>query len=126
MQDFTRLRVWQRAQKLAIEIYKDTDRLADSVHSDLAALLRSSVDAISTNIAEGARQPTPWLFARSLVQAISNTNDLITALATARKLGTIEVPRHVMLEMETIEIRRMLHALRIRILEWVRPKSLRT
>ena len=117
MHDYTRLRVWQRAQKLAQEVYRDTDRLDEQIFPGVASELRRTVDAIAINIVEGTRQATPSLFAKSLLQSITNAADVQRQLLAAHQRGIIDHPRHVMLDMETQEIRRMLHALRARILE---------
>lgn len=117
MHDHTRLRVWERAQKLAFEVSRDTEDLDDRVYPGVAVELRRAVNNIATHIAEGTRQPTPALFARSLMESITCANSVQKQLHAAQALGIIEHPRHVMLDLETQEIRRMLYALRARIFE---------
>jgi four helix bundle protein len=122
MHDYTRLRVWQRAQKLILEIHQDSEGLDERVYPDLATRLRASAAGIATEIAQGSLQATPSLFAKSLVQAVTHATALLTHLKSARELGVIPIPRHVMLEMEVQELRRMLFALRARILERINGK----
>ena len=117
MHDYTRLRVWERAQKLALEISRDTEDLDDRVYPGVAVELRVAVNNIATHIAEGTRQPTPALFAKSLMQSITCATAVQKQLHAAHSLGIIDDPRHVMLDLETQEIRRMLYALRARIFE---------
>jgi four helix bundle protein len=53
MQDYKKLRVWERAHKLTIEIYKATANFPKSEIYGLTSQMRSSSSSILTNIAEG-------------------------------------------------------------------------
>ena len=117
MHDYTRLRVWQRAQTLAVEISRDTEGLDERVYPGLATDIRRAVTGIATHVAEGSREPTPALFANALMQSIAFATVVQKLLLTAHSLGIIDHSRHVMLDLETQEIRRMLYALRARIFE---------
>lgn len=115
MHDFTRLRVWQRAQKLTLEIYRDTGRFDDFMNPGLGARMRRAAGSISGCIAEGSGQPTPLLLAQSLLQAIAFCTELLSHLDIAHEVGLIDTPRHIMLGLEIQEVRRMLYALRARV-----------
>ena len=62
---FEDLRVWQTAQKLAVEIYRTTEHFPASERYSLSAQLRRAAISVSANIAEGnARR-----FRREYIQA---------------------------------------------------------
>jgi four helix bundle protein len=123
MHDYTRLRVWQRAQQLALDISRDTEALDERVYPGVATELRGAVTGIATHVAEGSREPTPALFAKSLMQSIACATAVQKQLHAAHTRGIIDHPRHVMLDLETQEIRRMLYALRARIFERINAKK---
>lgn len=120
MHDYTRLRVWQRARQLVVEIHRETDGLEQGIHATLTAQLQEAAVGVVTHIEQGTGQPTPTLFARSLLQAVTCASDVISVLSRARDLGAVPATRHVMLDMEAQEVRRMLHALRGKVIERIR------
>ncbi len=117
MHDFTRLRVWQRAQKLILEIYADSELIDDAIYPGMAGQMRRAASSISARIADASTQPTPALLAKSLLQSIAFCTELLSHTDMARKFRLIEDPRHVILSLEIQEIRRMLYALRAKVLE---------
>jgi four helix bundle protein len=79
MQDFTRLRVWQRAHALAVQIAQVLGdrqmqrRLAP--HRASVGQLRRSSTSVSANIAEGCSQASLEQFARFLAIAIGSVTE---------------------------------------------------
>ncbi len=79
MQDFTRLRVWQRAHALAVEIAQILGdrqmqrRLAP--HRASVGQLRRSSTSVPANIAEGCSQASLEQFARFLAIAIGSVTE---------------------------------------------------
>ena len=122
MHDFTRLRVWQRAQQLSVEIHRETEGLDERVYPGVGERLRRAVIGISTHIAEGAAQPTPTLFAQALMQSVASATDVLHQLRSARDIGCIHVTRYVMLDTETQEIRRMTYALRGKVIDRINAR----
>jgi len=79
MQDFTRLRVWQRAHELAVQV---AQALADpqfqrrlAPYRATVGQLRRSSTSVSANIAEGCSQPSQEQFARFLAIAIGSATE---------------------------------------------------
>ena len=50
---FEQLRVWQKAQEIAVEVYKTTKSFPDSEKFGLTSQIRRAVASVSANIAEG-------------------------------------------------------------------------
>lgn len=79
MQDFTRLRVWQRAHELAVQIAQVLGdrqmqcRLAP--HRASVGQLRRSSTSVPANIAEGCSQASLEQFARFLAIAIGSVTE---------------------------------------------------
>ncbi len=116
MQDFRKLHVWARAHALALEIYRVANQLGRG-HGALASQMRRAAMSISANITEGCGQLHASEFARYLHIALASASELDYHLKCAGDLGLLDVPRHQALEQEAREIRRMLFALRRRVLE---------
>jgi len=108
MQDFQKLRVWQRAQSLTVAIHAATQHMSGAHAAGLRSQLRRAAASIAANIAEGAAQATPAQFARFLQVAIGSAAELRSHLDLARRLGTLPEARCVMLEVEAEELTRML------------------
>ena len=53
MQDFRRLRVWQKAHEQAVAIYVVTKRLPSEERYGLTSQMRRSAASVAANIAEG-------------------------------------------------------------------------
>ncbi len=53
MQDFRKLKVWEKAHHLVVKLYEVTDSLPKSEHFGLTSQIRRAAVSIPTNIAEG-------------------------------------------------------------------------
>lgn len=53
MKDFTKLRVWQEAHKLTIQIYMVTKKFSSDERYGLTSQLRRAASSIGSNLAEG-------------------------------------------------------------------------
>lgn len=116
MQDFRKLRVWQRAQRLAVDTHHATERLSNTAAPGLRSQLRRAAGSIGANIAEGAAADTPTQFARYLQLAIGSASEVESHLDLAGRLGAIPSERLATLADEVQQIRRMLSVLRRRVL----------
>jgi four helix bundle protein len=56
MQDFHKLRVWQQAQELCVEIYRFTSDFPREERYGVTGQVRRSAVAVGSNIAEGSRR----------------------------------------------------------------------
>ena len=74
MRDFKRIKAWQRAHALAIELHKRTKRFPRAGYARLRAQLTGAADSIKDTIAEGCGAATNKDFARFLDMAIKSAN----------------------------------------------------
>ena len=73
MQDFQKIRVWQRARALALRIHELANRLPLSGAGLLKSQLTRAADAIGASIAEGCGAASPKEFGRYLDISIKST-----------------------------------------------------
>jgi four helix bundle protein len=117
MRDYHRLQVWQRAFAHARAIRGVVDRFPRRGYADTKAQMRSSAESVVNNIVEGCGAESNAEFARFLSMAIKSAVELEGQLELALSYGIIADAAWARHSRETIEIRRMLHGLRKRLLE---------
>jgi four helix bundle protein len=115
MQDFHRLKVWQKAHALAVEVFRLTEALPRRDGVALASQLRRAALSIPANIAEGAGKGSNAEFHRFLQVALGSASETLYHLLLARDVGIIEVQRYDALSSAVVEIRRMLTGLAKRV-----------
>ncbi len=110
--------VWQRAMKLAVEVYKVTETFPRREGYSLTDQIRRAAASIPANIAEGHGRRTDGAFARHIDIALGSAAELDTHLLLALEIGYLTPEQHRALEEELTLVTKMLHAL----LKKVRPK----
>ena len=123
--DFKKLLVWQKAHTLALNVHRVAKRIRKSYDLSLRSQLVRSAFSIPTNIVEGRRQRTDKEFARFLRIALNSGCELEYHLIAGRDTTAISETDSDELIRQTIEVRRMLHGLILK-LENPPPKSLKT
>lgn len=116
MQDFSKLRVWHEAQHLAVAIYAATEGLSGRQAQGLRSQLRRASTSIGANIAEGAGVGGSAQFARYLQMAIGSTSEVESHLDLASRLKVFSEEDVRRLINHTHTVRRMLAALRKRVI----------
>ena len=121
MSDFTRLRVWEKAHNLALDVYQISGELPKSESYGLQTQMRRAAVSIPTNLAEGSGRSTNRDFARFVSNAIGSASELDYHLLLALDLGYIDQDSAELAKTKVAEIRRMLSALRRNLLDtkWV-------
>ena len=112
MQDFTRLRIWQRARGLQAAVERDVAGL-----DALAERLLHAARELVLSIERSTMAKSPWAFSEGLAQAVLTSHELQKQLQSAMQGNLIDKPRGIMLEIELLEIRRMTVKLHARISE---------
>src|SRR3954469_9178307 len=111
MQDFKKLRVWQKAHALSLSV----DRVCKTIRSSQYASVRNQIFraavSIPANIAEGRRQKSEKEFGRFLGIALNSISELEYHLIFARDTNIIRESDFVSLISQTITVRKMLYAL---------------
>ena len=115
MQSFRKLRVWQRAHWVVLDIYRETRAFPEDERFGLVSQMRRAAVSVSTNIAEGARRESRPEYARFLNIAEGSASESEALLLIAQDLGLLAAARAERLLLEFEEIGKMLHALRIRV-----------
>ena len=108
---FQNLGCWQRARKLAVDIYKITMKGKLDVDFCFRDQLRRSAVSIASNIAEGKERGTAPEFVRFLCIAKASAAELITLLSIAKDIGYINKKDFQDLERRIMEISYMIGGL---------------
>ena len=90
MGKFQKLRVWQVAKDIAVEIYKLTDSKSFSKDFGLKDQIQRASVSIASNIAEGDELGSDKQSVHHFFIAKGSTAELITQLIIANEIGYIE------------------------------------
>jgi four helix bundle protein len=119
LQSFRRLKVWERAHFVALEVFRLTRPFPKEEVHGLSRQLRTAAISVPANIAEGCGRSgkgSDVEFRRFLKIAMGSASELEYHLLLARDLGFLRPPDHARLEPAVWEIKRMLASF-IRTLE---------
>jgi four helix bundle protein len=111
MQDFHKLKVWEKAHALAIDVHRVVGTFPRMEGVALIGQLRRAALSIPANIAEGAGKQGNAEFRRFLHMALGSAVETDYHLLAARDLGLLEPHTYEGLSARTLEVRRMLGAL---------------
>jgi four helix bundle protein len=113
--DFKRLKVWRKAHALALNVHRVAVRIRRSDAAPLRNQMLRAAMSIPTNIVEGTGQTSGKEFARFLSIALKSTSELEYHLIMAQDIGAITPADFDSLSAQAIEVRKMLHGLRNRV-----------
>ena len=108
---FKSLLVWQRAQGLAVAIYRATQEGPISRDFGVRDQMRRAAVSISSNIAEGDERDTDKDAVRFLFIAKGSAAELRSQLDLTVKIGSLDADIGSALEAQTEEVARMLRGL---------------
>lgn len=111
IKSFTDLTAWQKAHKLAIEVYKATDLFPESEKFVLVSQIRRSVISITSNIAEGFSRQGIKEKIQFYYLALGSTTELQNQLLLARDLKYLENKKFQELAQQTIEVHKLINGL---------------
>ena len=89
MQDFHKLKVWEKAHAVALEIYTVTKQFPKEENYGLTSQLRRSAASIPTNIAEGCGRGTQKELAQFLQIAMGSACEVEYLLLLSHELEYI-------------------------------------
>lgn len=110
MRDFKELKVWEKAHKLAVAIYKATLTFPKTEVYGLTSQMRRACVSIPANIAEGCGRRGEVEFARFLQIAMGSSSELEYLLLLTRELNLLSSGEYEQLTNEVIEVKKMLSA----------------
>lgn len=116
MQDYRRLRVWNKAHALVLNVHRATSRFPRTGYASLRSQITRAAESIPFNIAEGCGSSTQRELARFLDISIKSTSELEYQLRLATDYQIIGASHGQALTSETVEVRKMLFGLRARVL----------
>jgi four helix bundle protein len=108
MRDFRKLRIWERAHQLVLDVYKSTQGFPRRENYGLTSQIRRSAASIPANIAEGCGRSGDAELARFLRIAMGSANELEYHLLLAHDLGYLTQERHQVLDSEVNQLKRMM------------------
>jgi four helix bundle protein len=110
MRDFRGLKVWQKAHRFALDLYRDTQGFPAEERFGLTAQLRRAAVSVASNIAEGCGREGERDFARFLSIAGGSASEVEYQLLLARDLGYLPDELHRPLDAQINEVKRMLNS----------------
>lgn len=111
MQDFKKLKVWQKSHELALRVYQHTSGLPKSELYGLTSQIRRATTSIPANIAEGCGRDSKADMARFLQITGGSACEVECFLLLARDLSLLQGSTREELLQNVAEVRRMLSSL---------------
>lgn len=108
MQNYKDLKVWEKAHKLTLEVYKKSNSFPREEMYGLTSQLRRASVSIPSNIAEGCGRYRTNDFAQFLQIALGSTNETEYQFLLAKDLGYLSEENYSSIEVKTNEIKAML------------------
>jgi four helix bundle protein len=109
--DFKKLKVWQKAHVMAMDVHRVAGQIRAAKHASLRSQMIRAAMSVPANIVEGCSQQSPREFSRYLRIALNSTTELEYHLLTARDLGAIRASSSLTLISQVTEVRKMLYGL---------------
>jgi four helix bundle protein len=115
MQDYKRIKAWEKAHRLLLNIHRAV-RGFPREYVSLRSQLRRAAESVPVNIVEGSTRESQKEFASYLQTSISSSSEVEYWLRVAHDYGLL--PQRVLepLTADTIEVRKMLTSLRKKVL----------
>ena len=108
MQDYRKLRVWQKAHRLTLDTSAISAHLQQPDAWPVKDQLFKAAISIPSNIAAGAGRSTEADFRRFLWHSLGSSNEVEYDLLLAKDLGFLPVRLHAGLTAQVEDVRRML------------------
>lgn len=115
MQDFKKLKVWEKSHQLTLALYRATATFPKDELYGLTSQIRRACASIPANIAEGCGRGGKAEFARFLQVALGSASELEYHLLLTRDLGLLEEGKYKPLNSQAVELKRMLASLLQRV-----------
>ena len=110
MQDFTQLKVWQKAHNFTVNLYKKTANFPSEEKFGLTNQIRRASVSIESNIAEGCGRNGEREFSRFIDLAQGSAYEVRCQIFIARDLGFLSSDESNLLLSKIDEISRMMIA----------------
>jgi four helix bundle protein len=111
LQSFKNLRVWEKAHRLTLDVYRSTRSFPREEVYGLTSQMRRSSSSIGANIAEGSCRRGDCDFGRFLQIAMGSASELEYHILLAHDLELLKTADYQRLSAEAVEVKRMLASL---------------
>jgi len=111
MKDFRKLKVWEKAHRLTVDVYRASARFPRSELFGLTSQIRRAAASVPSNIAEGCGRRTDAELARFSEIAMGSASELEYQLLLAADLEYLNERDSPGLSTDVIEVKRMLGGL---------------
>jgi len=108
MQDFRRLKVWQKSHRLTLDVYGITASFPRSEQFGLVGQIRRAASSIPANIAEGCGRDGDAELARFLQIGMGSASELEYHILLSRDLKFIDAQTHDRINRQVVEVKRMI------------------
>lgn len=108
MRDFRELKVWDKAHRLTLDVYRTTKGFPKDELYGLTSQIRRAAASIGANIAEGAGKNSRPDFARFLQIGLGSASELEYHLLLSRDLGYLQPESYQTLSARVVELKKML------------------
>jgi len=115
VKDFRGLKVWEKAHRLTLEVYKATRRFPREELFGLTSQMRRCSTSIAANLAEGCGKRGNNEFQRYLQIASGSASELDYHLLLSRDLQFLSAVDYEALSKELVELRKMLTSLILKV-----------
>lgn len=115
MQDFRKLKVWERSHELSLAVYRATRSFPREEIYGITSQMRRAAISIPSNIAEGCGRSGISDFARFLDVAMGSAKELEYQLLVSHDLGFLNRADHESLSSSLGDVQRMLSSLISRV-----------
>ena len=115
MKDFRDLKVWEKAHRLTLGVYKATSRFPREELYGLTSQMRRCGTSIAANLAEGCGKRGNNEFQRYLQIASGSASELDYHLLLSRDLQFLSAVDYEALSKELVELRKMLTSLILKV-----------
>ena len=111
MKDFKKLKVWEKAHRLTLDVYQASANFPREELYGLTSQIRRSCLSIPSNIAEGCGRGSDTDFARFLQISMGSSSEVEYLLILSRDLQILRNDDYETLNDDVIQIKRMLTSL---------------
>lgn len=109
MKDFRTLKVWEKVHALTLKIYKATEKFPKQELYALTSQIQRAAVSVPTNIAEGCGKDSDAELKRYFLIAMGSASELEYLLILAHDLGYFSDDTYQPIQVELVEVRRMLN-----------------
>jgi len=111
MQDFTKLKVWQKAHEFTVNLYKITHSFPVEERYGLTNQIRRAAISVESNISEGCGRNGDKEFSRFLDIAQGSAYEVKCQILIARDLGYLDTNKSQLLTNKINEVSKMINSL---------------